>query len=335
MSQFVYRFHKIILIAAAALSLIAILLSLHLRLDPNFFSLLPSADPGVKTFFEIADEIGFQSRLIAVVERPDHLAAGAAEAFVEKFAHRLEKSPLIQTVNYRTPEIDWPKRFDHLLAYLPLLLNTQELENLAHKLSDQAIATQVRTNRQLLMTPLGIASQELIALDPLGLRDVLGPRRDLGTGPQQALSPSPGIYRTADEGMYFLFITPTEPPQNIAFSKRLMQTVRKQEQSALKESDKRLLASPERAEGPLYGRISHCDQRRSHDQKRYPDHASDLLCGCYDPFCTCVSNHTNSLLRRFALDLQPFMDDRIRGDRFWTPQCFDLHLRLRPHRAGD
>ena len=90
-------------------------------------------------------------------------------------------------MNYKTPEIEWPKLFDRLLAHLPLLLHTQELENLAHKLSDQEIAEQVRTNRQLLMTPMGIASQELIALDPLGLREVLDPRRNLGTGRQQPL----------------------------------------------------------------------------------------------------------------------------------------------------
>jgi len=236
-SQFVFRFHKAILITAAALSLIAIVLSLHLRLDPNFFSLLPTADPGVKAFFEIADEIGFQSRLIAIVERQTHQDVRATEAFVEKFAQRLATSPLIQTVDYKTPEIDWPKLFDRLLAHLPLLLHTQELDNLAHKLSDQAIVKQIQTNRQLLMTPMGIASQELIALDPLGLRDVFDQRPNLGTGQQRSLSASPGIYRTADDRMFFLFITPTEPPQNIAFSKHLMQTVRQLEQPALKAAD--------------------------------------------------------------------------------------------------
>ena len=236
MSQFVYRFHKAILIAALALSLIAVALSLHLRLDPNFFSLLPTGDPGVKAFFDIADQIGFQSRLIAIVERPHHQDVRTTKAFVESFARRLQNSPLIQAVDYKTPEIDWPEIFDRLLVHLPLLLNQQELENLAQKLSDQEIAEQVRTNRQLLMTPMGFAAQEIIELDPLGLREVLDPRRNLGTGPQQSLSTLPGIYRTADDRMFFIFITPTEPPQNITFSKRLMQTVRELEHLAVMET---------------------------------------------------------------------------------------------------
>ena len=237
MPRFIYRFHKAILVGFAALSLLAVSLSLQLRLDPNFFSLLPTDDPGVRAFFDIAEDIGFQSRLVVMIERPERLDVQAAEDFVKRFAQQLATSPLIKTVMYKTPEPDWPKIFDRLLAHLPLVLTAQELERLAYKLSDQQITQQVHINRQLLMSPMGIAAQEIIALDPLGLSEILEPRLRSASGAQQLMPISPGIFQTPDERMFFLFVIPTEPPQDLAFSKQLMQTVREHEQTVRKTLD--------------------------------------------------------------------------------------------------
>jgi predicted RND superfamily exporter protein len=126
-----------------------------------------------------------------------------------------------------------------MLSHLPLFLNDQELETLADKLSDRAIEQQVQANRQLLLAPLGIASKEIILRDPLALRDVIADRRNEIDTPKRS-SLMPGFYGSADGRMSFLIITPREPPQNIAFSKRLMQAVRACEQAALKEAEARL-----------------------------------------------------------------------------------------------
>ena len=239
MSRFVLNYHKAILGIAIALTLVAVYLASHLRLDPNFFSLLPTQNPSVKAFFTIADQIGFQSKLVAMVERSDRLDTRAAEDFVETFARRLEASPLIKAAAYRTPEVDWTGMLDRLLAHLPRLLTAQEMDRLADKLSDQAIVKQVQINRQLLMTPMGSASERLIASDPLGIREVIEPRRRKGSDTQSLQPVVAGKYRSTDERLFLIFITPTQPPQNIPFSKQLMETVYRLEKSAIDEADVR------------------------------------------------------------------------------------------------
>jgi hypothetical protein len=71
----------------------------------------------------------------------------------------------------------------------------------------------------------------------LGLSAIFEPRLRLASGAQQLMPISPGIFRTPDERIFFLFVTPTEPPQNLAFSKQLMQTVRGHEQAVRKRLD--------------------------------------------------------------------------------------------------
>ena len=73
------------------------------------------------------------------------------------------------------------------------------------------------------MTPLGIAAKELVHVDPLGIRDILGTSLTVPTGKRTVKTHS-GYYRTK-EGNYIIFLKPEKPPQNVAFSKRLMTRV--------------------------------------------------------------------------------------------------------------
>jgi predicted RND superfamily exporter protein len=74
--QFIYRFHRPILILTVLLTIIAAILASRLKLDLDLFTLLPSDNPGVDTFFEITEEIGLQSLLIALVEVPPEFDRG-------------------------------------------------------------------------------------------------------------------------------------------------------------------------------------------------------------------------------------------------------------------
>ena len=66
MSQFIHRFHKAIIVVAMVLTAISIMAALRLKLNLSLFSLLPSDRPEVQHFFDIAEEVGFQSLLISV-----------------------------------------------------------------------------------------------------------------------------------------------------------------------------------------------------------------------------------------------------------------------------
>ena len=85
MSQFIHRFHKAIIIMALVLTAISIMAALRLRLNLSLFSLLPSGRPEVQRFFEITEEVGFQSLLISVIT--------VDETLDDAYHHRIHGNP--------------------------------------------------------------------------------------------------------------------------------------------------------------------------------------------------------------------------------------------------
>jgi len=234
---FIFRFHKYIIILCGILTIFAAILTSQLKLDLNLLSLLPSDDPSVKTFFQISEDFGVQSVLVAVIEVPPDFSQSKSEYLVNLLVKNLKKSKLIDEVNYKTSERHLSLLFQTYMEYFPVFLRTRELNELAQKLSDSEIQRQVRQNKKLLMTPFSIVTKELVYNDPLGLRELI--RTNLTPpGGKYPFGPHRGYYRTKNANIYFLFIKPKKPPQNVAFSKQLMEEVRDLEKISLSELSK-------------------------------------------------------------------------------------------------
>jgi predicted RND superfamily exporter protein len=230
--RIIYRFHKQILLLTVVLTITAIILTTRLTLDLNFFSLLPSDNNDVRTFFDITDQIGTQSLLIALAEIPPHYDRIASDTFVDILAENFSQSPLIIDVDYRSERNDHSYIFQIVTKHFPLFLRAEELEQLALKLSDKEIDNQVIENKKLLMTPFGVAAKEIVYNDPLGLRKLLKTHVKFPTG-NHLMKHRNGYYRTDDGKFYFLFIKPAKPPQDITFSKKLLAEAQRIERISL------------------------------------------------------------------------------------------------------
>jgi len=239
MSQFIHRFHKAIIVMAMVLTAISIMAALRLKLNLSLFSLLPSDRPEVQRFFDIAEEVGFQSLLISVIEVDGNLDMPVIAEFMDTLAGHYAESPMIAKVDHRRDSEQLLSMFDTLLAYIPLLLTPENMEKLSENLTDEKIEQKVRENRQLLMTPLGPAGKRMISLDPLGLGDLLFSTLQIPFHQKGELNET-GLYRTRNNRTYFMFLTPTEPPQDITFSKKLMQAIDVVEKRVLGEVSKHL-----------------------------------------------------------------------------------------------
>jgi len=231
--NFIYRFHKHILIFSVFLTLVAIVLVTRLKLDLNLIALLPADNPSVDVFFDVADSIGIQSTLIALVEMPPNIDRKDSEAVVEHLSKKYSQSPLITEIEYKSETRQLSSLFQILIEYFPQLLQTEDLNKLVQKFSDEGIHRQVFENKKLLTTPFGIAAKELVYLDPLGLRDLLESSLTIPSG-KRTIRPHSGYYRT-QKGDYIIFIKPEKPPQNVTFSKQLMAEVYSLEKVALAE----------------------------------------------------------------------------------------------------
>ncbi|MBN1277624.1 MAG: MMPL family transporter [Deltaproteobacteria bacterium] len=219
--KIIYRFHKIILISAIIITVGAAILASRLRLDLNFFSLLPTGNQSVRAFFSVTEKIGLQSYLIAIVNLPADFSRDKAESFVDIFSGYLKKSPLIDGVDYKGSEKGLTSFFNKFIEYLPLFLKEDELEKLKVKLSDSEIENQIARNKMLLASPLGASAKELVSLDPLGLREVFDDRSS-GFSEKGQMQKFRGYFHSEAGDAYFLFIKPNKPPQDIPFSRKLM-----------------------------------------------------------------------------------------------------------------
>ncbi len=221
MPHFIQRFHKAILVAALVLTALSTAAAFRLNLNVSLFSLLPSNRPAVQRFFEISEAVGFQSLLISVIEVRQPLDQTILTEFIETLAGQYADLPQITKVEFQQDPQQLLNLFDTLLAHLPLLLTPDNLQKLSDKLSDDAINQKIVSNRQLLMTPLGPGAKEILRLDPLGVSELLFASSEL---PFQRAGRSfgEGLYRTADQRTFFIFLTPEQPPQNMDFSRKLM-----------------------------------------------------------------------------------------------------------------
>ncbi len=226
MHHIIYRFHKPILVFTAALTLIAVILVFRLKLDANLFSLLPTDNPNVHSFFEVTEEIGIQSLLIAIVDMPENYTRTQSEAFVDLFAEHLRQSQWVNEVEYKADTEQLSALFQTYLEYFPLFLKTEDMEKLTMKLSDSGIRKQVLINKQLLMTPFGVAGKSLIYEDPLKMREFIMSTVNMSSQ-NRRIRPIKGYYHTDTGNTYFLFVKPIKPPQDITFSKELMADMRR------------------------------------------------------------------------------------------------------------
>ena len=159
MHQIIYRFHKHILIFSVLLTLAAIVLVTRLKLDLNLIALLPSNNPSVDAFFDVAETIGIQSTLIALVEMPEHIDQKDSEAVIEHLAKKYAQNRLITEIEYKSEPRQLANLFKILAEYFPNLVKTGDLARLTQKFSDEGIHAQVLENKKILMTPLGIAAK--------------------------------------------------------------------------------------------------------------------------------------------------------------------------------
>jgi len=232
MSRLIHRFHKAIIIMAIFLTAVSIVAALQLKLNLSLFSLLPSDRPEVQRFFEITEEVGFQSLLISVIEMDETLDVHVIDEFMDSLAEQYAESPMITKVDYRRDPEQLLNLFDTLLAHVPLLLTTENLQRLSENLTNEMIEQKVRENRQLLMTPLGPTGKRMLTMDPLGIGELLFATLQIPFHQQGGLKET-GLYRTKDKRIYFMFLTPAEPPQDIVFSKTLMQKIQAIEKQVL------------------------------------------------------------------------------------------------------
>ncbi|MCB1035236.1 MAG: MMPL family transporter [Acidobacteria bacterium] len=212
------RYRLVFLLAGIAL-LLALAAASRLRFDTDVLNLLPQDDPVFQAFRSTMEDFGNFDNLLVGLELPEGAPTEPYQDFVEELGEQLRELPELASVSYRVEEPEELLR--ELLPGAPFYLDEEGRLAFEERLSDEGIRRHVAEVRRQLSTPQGIALKGLFKLDPLGLSEILLSRIE-GTRGGLQVDWASGYYLSQDHRMLLILGEPTDRPQNIEYSRRLV-----------------------------------------------------------------------------------------------------------------
>ena len=222
--------YRMVFLIAGAVAVGCVLLTLSLDFDTDMLALLPKDEPLVNTFRDTMTEFGGVDRLLVLVGLPEGAATDPYQAFAAALGESLQTLEEIEYVDYRIGEME-----ELIASYLPnafFLLDEEGRATFEKKLSDDGIRGRVEELRRLVTTPQSVAIKELIKLDPLGLSDAFVDRVVVSRGAVK-VDLSTGFFLSNDRRLLLLSAKPTQPAQEIDFTRRLIEGVNEKIDSVL------------------------------------------------------------------------------------------------------
>jgi hypothetical protein len=158
---------------------------------------------------------------MVLVESDGTHGADDLEDFADVYAEKLrEMEGLVDEVEYRfQPDSRFLELFyENALLFLP----PERLDDLASRLSDEAVLRQLRERKLSLASPTTSFTENLVTRDPLDLMPFFL-NRILGRRGALKLDLSDGYYLSSDGKTLIMLIKPSQPSQKLDFNRRLLQ----------------------------------------------------------------------------------------------------------------
>jgi predicted RND superfamily exporter protein len=223
LARFAIRRSGLILVAAGILAVLSAFGASRLRLNPEITAFLPANNRAVADFRRIVDALGTIDHHVVLITVPRGSDANAYEPLVDAVASGYERLPFVESVEWRLPDPE--SIIETLLPHVMLLLTPRELDQVANRLTDDAIREVMAENAALLQTPQSSLAKELVRLDPLKLRSVLL-QRVTRLGGNMRFDPASRHVRSKDGATWLILVRPKHPAQDVPFANQLMASAR-------------------------------------------------------------------------------------------------------------
>ena len=204
-----------------------------LEFKTDIFGLIQRQEGPLKLFMDKLGDFGTLDHLFFMVTREEGASTQelvrAAESFVAELKEvRVDGERALGSVQFRALEAtdyEGLKPFLRLFLENPeLFLDREDIPTLSRKLTDEAIGKQVRQNRAILLTQASLPLKEFIALDPLGLREILMGHLQQGTR-GFAIDYQSGYFLSQDHRSLLIIADPIRPATDLTFSRKLLQAI--------------------------------------------------------------------------------------------------------------
>ncbi len=225
--RFLVRLGRRITARPAAFAVVSLLFALagaaavsRMHVKTDLLDAFPAGKPSLVAFTDFARDFGALDELVVVVssQKP---AAEQLIAAADAIGERLAASKLIESVDFNAM-----RSGSRLMAQnFPAYLDPKGAARLSGRLTPEGIRRQMRRNREAILSPFaGPMESELIARDPLGLRDIV--RDSVSRGPvPKGLDLTTGYYMDASQTVALIMARPRGGSRDMAFVGQLNREV--------------------------------------------------------------------------------------------------------------
>jgi len=221
-------------LAVFLISLIAsFLMTGGLEFKTDIFGLIQRKEGPLKLFLDNLRDFGTLDHLFFMVTGREDTSTQdlirAAESFVEELRElRVDGERTLGSVQFRTlgaHDYEGLKPILRLFLTNPeLFLDREDIPALSQKLTDEAIGKQVQQNRAILLSQASFPLKEFIALDPLGLREILTDHFKHGAR-GFAVDYRSGYFLSRDHRSLLIIANPVRPATDLTFSRKLLKAI--------------------------------------------------------------------------------------------------------------
>jgi uncharacterized protein len=196
------------------------------RFEFDIFRLFPAQKGALRLFLDSLEWTGSGQEAFFVLEGKKELLIPAATEFAGKLETlKVDGAPAFNKVTWRTMDPAEAHPFAEFVSYAvtrpELFLTPADMAALKERLTPQGMDGALRRATTELAGQGGMVSRELIAGDPLGLRELILPRLRQASQALDLDSSSP-YFLSRDGQVLIIIAEPARPVQEMAFARKLV-----------------------------------------------------------------------------------------------------------------
>ncbi|WP_298438173.1 MMPL family transporter [Geobacter sp.] len=216
--------------ATVAGTLLLLVLSLAsvltVRFESDIFRLFPTGNGPLRLFLDTLEWTGSAGEAYFILEGERERLPAAAERLATRLRElRVEGAPAFRKVSYRTVDPAETASFASFVAYAvghpQLFLDPGQTDAYAAHFTPAVMDRALRRAMAELASGAGMGVRDLVAADPLYLRDLVLPRLREGSRSLD-LDPESPYFLSRDGRLLVMIAEPARPVQDMAFARKLV-----------------------------------------------------------------------------------------------------------------
>ena len=217
-------------IGCALLILFLAVISIRtVHFESDIFRLFPSSTGPLRLFLESLKWTGSTREAYFLLEGETQKIIPESEAFAERLkALSIDGKPAFSKVTYRVYETAEAPAFADFIGYAvsrpSLFLSPEEADGFVDRLAPQAMDRSLKRARTELASQGGMGMRDIIAADPLYLRERILPRLK-GAAQSFDLDPDSPYFLSRDGQVMIMIAVPAQPVHDMTFARKLVKGI--------------------------------------------------------------------------------------------------------------